>query len=59
MPCGRRQHAGQILLRPLCHVANKLRLITWTESLRYSEQDMASGMTRETETLTGFSAQLL
>lgn len=57
--CGRLQPVVQILERPLCHVANKLRLITWIESLRYSEHDTASGMTRETDTLTGFGAQLL
>lgn len=35
-----------------CHVANKLRLITWTDSLQYSEQDAAPGTTWETDTST-------
>lgn len=42
------------------HVANELRLITWIESPRYPEQDVASGiLTRETDTLTDSSSQLL
>lgn len=47
-----KQLISQLLLRPALHVVNELRLITWTESLQYSEQDVASGMTRETDILT-------